>query len=397
MEKIHSVKVGIVGCGMISRIYINNLKNLFQITEVAALCNRTRSKAEEKAKIFGIDRVLTLEEMLHDPEIEVIVNLTGVDSHYDVLKAALLAGKHAYTEKMLCDTFEHGQELTSIAVERGLRLCAAPDTILGAGIQTARKMIDAGMIGRVTSVLVSNNRNQPLASEFYPFLRNPGGGFAYDVGIYSIAAMLSIMGPVRNVCGFSQSLEGKHNGRVFHMGNYGKSWKIADRCMQTASALFESGAMASIHFNGESCNASSSFMAFYGTEGILTLDDPNNFDCKVTLTRKEEGSCEIPFTHGYKGYPTPGIEGTFDPSDGHRGVGVAELCWAIRNNRPHRCSMDMALHALELLKGIDVSSDTGCVYQLRTSFKRPEPLPSGYTATEFDGHKCSDSEASLLF
>lgn len=146
---------------------------------------------------------MTLEEIAASKDIELVVNLTGPAAHYDVIRMMLDSGKHVYTEKMMAVTLEQGQELVALAKEKHLYLGVAPDTILGAGIQTARKIMGPwSLIGNVTSCYASINRNQSLNSEKFRFLRNNGGALPYDVGIYYIAALLCLLGPVHSVRGF---------------------------------------------------------------------------------------------------------------------------------------------------------------------------------------------------
>ena len=151
MSTVRKVRTAIVGCGMISNIYIHNLKNLFYITDLVALCDHKQETAAQKAREYGIEKVMTLEEIAASKDIELVVNLTGPAAHYDVIRMMLDSGKHVYTEKMMAVTLEQGQELVALAKEKHLYLGVAPDTILGAGIQTARKIMDAGLIGNVTS------------------------------------------------------------------------------------------------------------------------------------------------------------------------------------------------------------------------------------------------------
>ena len=180
MKEIRKVKTAVIGCGMISNIYIRNLKRMFAIIDLCAVCDMRRESAEKQAQAYGVERVMTMEEIAADPEIELVVNLTPAFVHYDVIKQMLLAGKHVWTEKMLTTDLEKGRELLALANEKGLYLGVAPDTVLGAGVQTARRVIDAGLIGEVTSFYVSVNRNQPLNSEYFRFLRrgaeSHGGG-----------------------------------------------------------------------------------------------------------------------------------------------------------------------------------------------------------------------------
>ena len=191
MKNIKPVKTAVIGCGMISNIYIRNLKDLFHIIDLTAVCDIRLESAQEKAAAYGIETVMTMEEVAASDEIELVVNLTGPGAHYSVIRQMLEAGKHVFTEKTLAVTFKEGKELVRLADERGLYLGAAPDTVLGAGLQTARKAIDAGLIGKVTSCFASINRNHPLLSEAFRFIQNgPGGAFSMDVGVYYVAALL---------------------------------------------------------------------------------------------------------------------------------------------------------------------------------------------------------------
>lgn len=395
MEKMQKVKTAVVGCGMISTIYIKNLVNMFSIIDLVALCDLNAEAAKEKAKQYGVPNVMTLEEVLASEEIELVVNLTAPFAHYDVIKQALNAGKHVFTEKMLCTDLEQGKELVSLAEEKGLYLGVAPDVILCAGMQTMRKLMDAGMIGKVTSVLISLNRNQPLNSEKYSFIRKEGGAFPYDVGVYSIAGMLSLLGPVKRLTGIGKPSPA-HKSRCICNGTYGEEWELCGNNLVAASVEFESGVVGSIHFNGESINDNQKIFMVYGTEGILCLSDPATFGSTVKLIRVGEGECEIPLTHGYKGCPLYGEPTPYDWG-GNRGVGAAELAWSLRlGKRPNRVGKELGLHTMEVLCGIDISSETGKVYEMTTTFDLPRPLPSGYLEQEQNGMFRTDSEMSLV-
>lgn len=234
---------------------------------------------------------------------------------------------------------------------------------------------------------------QTIASEKYGFIRFAGGSFPYDVGVYYVTALLSLLGPVKRIAGFARPAK-THQCRNFWDGNAGKSWDLQGNNVVAASLQFERDIMGSIHFNGESISDEMPALTLYGTEGILCLGNPGSFDGKVTLVRKGEGSCEIPFTHGYKGYPLYGAPTPFDWG-GHRGIGVVEMAYSIREGRKHRASKEMGLHTMEVLCGIDIASDENRVYEMTTFFALPRALPSGYLAEEMSGTMRSDSEISL--
>ncbi len=389
MERI---KTAVVGCGMISYIYIKNFQNLFSVIDLVGVCDNSEASAKEKSMLFHVP-ILTMEEVKANPEIKLVVNLTGPAAHYPVIKELLEAGKNVYTEKTLCVDFEQGKELVALAKEKGLYLGVAPDTFLGAGLQTARLLIDRGMIGQVTSARASINRSQALNSELFRFIRNPGGGFAYDLGVYYVTSLLALLGPVKKVTGFVSEAR-EHAARILRAGDFGKSWKTADNNLYAGSLLFESGVVATLHLDGESIDEEQPSLVIYGTEGILKLGDPNRFDSSVRLIRNNAPETVMPFTHGFTGAPLYGPETPADYGQ-HRGVGAAEMSWAMIGHRPHRASAEMGLHTMEILHGLDVSSAEERVYRMTTTFNQPAPLPAGYTDQILGGMRC-DAEGSLV-
>ena len=196
---VKPVHVGVVGAGMISDIYLKNMINRFTILKVDAICSKNGAHAKEKAKQYGI-RACTFEEMLEMKEIEMIVNLTPVPAHYDIIKRALLAGKHVYTEKVITDSTGRAAELIALAEEKGLYLGSAPDTFLGSSIQTVRKALDEGVIGEVTSCSVAANRDNRWLLSYFSFLRLPGAGICLDYGVYYIKDKKFLIELIYKIC-----------------------------------------------------------------------------------------------------------------------------------------------------------------------------------------------------
>ena len=394
MKNIKPVKTAVIGCGMISNIYIRNLKDLFHIIDLTAVCDIRLESAQEKAAAYGIETVMTMEEVAASDEIELVVNLTGPGAHYSVIRQMLEAGKHVFTEKTLAVTFKEGKELVRLADERGLYLGAAPDTVLGAGLQTARKAIDAGLIGKVTSCFASINRNHPLLSEAFRFIQNgPGGAFSMDVGVYYVAALLSLLGPVDSVSGFSAPAP-VHEKEFLFMDNK-ESWQLEGSNLMTAALRFRNGVLGMLHFNGLSINKEMPMIYIYGTEGILQIGDPNTFCGEVKLIREIGEPCLLPFTHGYDGSVILDNPTAYEQSYGHRGVGAAEMAWAMRLGRQSRCSKEFALHTLELISGIDHASREGKTCGMTTDFTF-RPLKTGYNSRTFGGVMRADAERSLM-
>lgn len=387
------IKTAVVGCGMISNIYIKNLKSLFHVIDLAAVGNRSLPAAEEKAKTYGIDRVMTIDEIAASDEIELVVNLTPAYIHYDIIKKMLLAGKHVWTEKTMTVTLEEARELVDIANEKDLYLGVAPDTVLGAGLQTARRAIDTDMIGTISSGIAVINRNQVLNSEYFTFLRGEGGSLPYDVGIYYVGALLSLLGPVKAIRAFGAPAP-LHTPEFMYVNAEAQPWQIPGSNVISASLQFECGALVSVLFDGNTVNASQHNITLFGSRGILKVGDPDTFGGPVSLVYADQPECMLPFTHGYNGANT--VEATPFDFYGHRGVGVAEMAYAIREGRPNRCSKEYGLHCLEVLAGMEESAATGKTVEPTSRFEM-KPLAPGYYSAFMGGQGRADAERSLIY
>ena len=356
------MKTAIIGCGMISRTYLTCLKK-FSILEIAACCDLNEERAQAMAEEFGI-RQMTFEEILSDSDIELIINLTNPAAHYQLTKQALLAGKHVYSEKMLAVELTEGKELVELAAAKNLRLGAAPDTFLGGGIQTAGYIIRHGLIGQVTSAALSVSRDYFITGDMLPHLNKRGGGIAFDVGCYYLTALLSILGPVEKVTGFTGvNRPERVNQRVGTL-RYGEKMIVECENIVTASMVLKSGVLVSVHFTSEAIVNEVPRLEIYGTEGILFAGDPNNFDSPVYLQKMMSDKVCFPFTHGY--------------TEQARGIGAAEMAWAVKAGRPHRASMEMAYHVFEAVHGMTLSAKEEKVYYMQSDFTPPVPLPEGF-------------------
>ena len=387
MEK--RVRTAVIGYGMISNIYMKNLKSLFRIIDLVAVGGRNVRAARAQADVFGVERAASIDDIAGMEDIELAVVLTPASAHYDVIRKMLLAGKHVWTEKTMAVAVEQGRELVHLAEEKGLLLGVAPDTVLGAGLQTARRALDTDMIGKVTSGLAVINRNQSLNAELFTFLRGEGGSLPYDVGIYYIAALLSLLGPVESVCSFGVPAK-EHEPEFLYCNADAEPWLIPGLNVVSASLRFVSGAVVSVLFDGNTVNAGEHALTLFGTRGVLKLGDPNTFDGSVTLRYAGQDDCVLPFTHGYDGANT--LEPAPFDGYGHRGIGAAELAWAIRHGRPNRCSKEYGLHCLEILAGMEESAATGNSVEIASRFEM-KPLRPGYYSG-FGGMR-GDAERSL--
>ncbi len=377
MEK---VKVAVVGCGVISRIYFENMTRRFSILEVAGCCDLNQEAAERTAEEFGI-RKLTMEEILADESIEIIVNLTNPSAHYEVIKRLLTHGKHVYTEKVLAVELAQAKELKELADEKGVFLCAAPDTFLGAAAQTARLAVESGLIGEVTSCVAVLQRDAALLAEKFPYTARAGGGIGIDVGIYYITELLSLLGPVSEVCGMSKTHSPHRTHYFTSKGQLGEPYTITSETLLAGTVQFESGAVGSLHFNSASIRLERPSVVLYGTEGILSLPDPNMFGGSVRIIAKgQEEPYILPHTHAYDG--------------DDRGIGVAEMAWSLRKGRIPRTNKELCYHALEVLNGILISGQTGRFYEVASRFEKQPPLPRGFLGAKY---AMSEEEVSLAF
>ncbi len=393
MSNISKVKTAVVGCGMISDIYIRNLSELFTITDLVALSNRNLDKAKEKAAFHKIDKVMSIDEVAADPDIELVVNLTPAPVHYDIIKKMLLAGKHVYTEKMFTTNIGEAKELVRIAREKNLLIGVAPDTVLGAGTQTAKLAIDRDMIGKVTGGVVSINRNQNLNSELFRFLQDDGGALPYDVGIYYIATLVTLLGPVKAIRAFAAPSI-THEREYLYTDEEKDSWQIPGSNVVAASLEFESGPLVSLHINGNTINGEQNLIMLFGTNGIMKVGNPDSFNGKTEILLPENDWVTLPFTHGYDGVNKMS-EPTFFDHYGSRGVGAAELAYSIRVGRTNRCSKEYGLHCMEVLAGIDIAAESGATYYPESRFEM-SGLKPGYYSTTFNGFGRGDAERSLI-
>ncbi|MBP3410423.1 MAG: Gfo/Idh/MocA family oxidoreductase [Clostridia bacterium] len=359
-----TIRTAVVGCGAISDIYLKNLKSKFSIIDLVGCCDLDVARRNAAAAKYEI-KALTMEEILADETIELVVNLTNPKAHFAVIKQLLEGGKNVYTEKVLSIELGDAEELVRLANERGLYLGAAPDTFLGCAIQTARLAVERGMIGQVTSCVAQNGRDYNMMGQLVPFIPQQGGGIGFDVGIYYITALISILGPVKKVNGF---LKYPSDPRTFEMpssARFGQEYNVESETILAGTLQFENGAIGSVQFNSECIFPEQPVVMLCGTEGVLYMSDPNNFG--GTVYYRAKGSDEriaLPASFGY--------------DENSRGLGVAEMAWSMVNGRKPRANKEMAYHALEILHGIAISNTTGSNYELKSSFDKMPQLKSGF-------------------
>ncbi len=359
------MKVGVIGSGAISGIYLKNMIERFDNLEVIAIADRRGVGAGEKAKAYGIEAV-TVEALLSHPEVEMIVNLTPVGTHYDLIKSALLAGKHVYTEKTLTSDPVQAKELLDLADENGLYLGSAPDTFMGSALQSARQAIDDGIIGEVNSFAISVNRSNSFLISLFPFLKQPGAGVLFDYAVYHMTALVSLFGPVAKVGAIVRAPYKTHININPKSSEYGETMQTPNESQVSAIVQLHNGMTGTLHLNTESNRDEETFFAVYGTKGILYLTDPNLFGGSVQFI-PDQSVLDISVE--------PVNLWQFTPfSDNSRGLGPSEMAEAIIEGRPNRASKEMAYHVLEVLDAILKCGEKGAFQTIESTFTRPLPL-----------------------
>jgi predicted dehydrogenase len=353
-------RIGVIGCGNISDIYLKNLTTVFDNTEVAAVADLIPERAAAQAAKYGIPKACAVEELLADDSIEIVCNLTIPRAHAEVSLAALAAGKHVHSEKPLAVSLREGDRILTLARKRGLRVGAAPDTFLGAGIQTCRRLIDEGAIGGLvaaTAFMTCHGHEgwHPDPAFYYA----SGGGPVFDMGPYYFTALIALMGPAQRVSG---SVRRSFPRRV--VGSGPKKGELIEVEIPTHAAGtidFECGAVATFIMSFDVWHAELPRIEIYGAEGTLSVPDPNGFGGPVRIKGSaDEQWREVPLELPY--------------TEDSRGLGLSEMAEAIAAGRPHRASGALALHALEIMHAVHDASGTGKAQTLRYPALRPEPL-----------------------
>jgi predicted dehydrogenase len=355
MEK---VGIGIIGCGNISGAYLKAMAS-FLILDIRGVADLNHELAQAKAAEFNV-QARSIDELFADPAIEIIVNLTIPKAHVAVGLQALAAGKHTYSEKPLGINFAEGKTLADVAKAKGLRIGAAPDTFLGGGHQTARTLIDQGVIGQpvggtATFMCPGHERWHPNPAFYYEV----GGGPMLDMGPYYITDLVNLFGPVAQVAGFA--VTPRKERIITSEPRNGEHIPVHVPTHVAGMMAFANGAVVQVSMSFDVAGHKHVPLEVYGTEGTLIVPDPNHFGGEVELLKKGGAFENQPLTAPY--------------ADGnYRSIGVADLAYAIRSNRPHRANGSLALHVLEVMEAFHTASETGRTVGITTQTERPAPI-----------------------
>jgi predicted dehydrogenase len=355
------IRVAMIGVGSISGIYLQNITRVFGELELIGVCDLIRSRAEKAQREYAVPKLYeTMHDAFADPEVDIVLNLARPYEHYEVTKAALLAGKHVYSEKPLAATWEEGKELAALAAQKGLRLGGAPDTFLGAGIQTCRKLIDDGFIGRPVGaaafMICHGHESWHPDPEFY---YRHGGGPMMDMGPYYVTALVNLLGRVKGLTGVAKA--SFPTRLITSQPKCGTVVDVEVPTYVTGILDFENGATGTLFTTFDVHYTDSARFEIYGSEGTLIVPDPNGFGGPVKLLRPETGHyVEMPLL--------------FDYAENSRTLGLADMAKAIQTGRDARADVQQTLHVLEILTAFERSSEQKAYLPLESPYTRRPPM-----------------------
>jgi len=349
--------IAVVGCGNISNQY---LRNLAAFPDVRVLCcaDLDLSRAKAQAAAYGVPAAVTVRQAVEHPGVRLVVNLTVPAGHAEVASAAIAAGKHVWNEKPLALDVAAGKDLLKQAENEGVRIGCAPDTVLGAGIQSARRLIASGGIGEPLSALTLLQGPGPQSWHPDPeFLFAPGAGPLFDLGPYYLSVLATLFGPVTRVAAVGRR---PADSRIIGAGpRAGTEFSVTVPTYVAALAEYAAGQAASLLFSWDSPLSRHGFVEITGTEATLAVPDPNRFDGDLRVRRAGERDWAV--------IPSAGAAAG-------RGSGIVDMVRAIAHGEPHRASGELALHVLETMIAIERSARRAGFEQVQSTFEGLAPL-----------------------
>ncbi|HWV24084.1 MAG TPA: Gfo/Idh/MocA family oxidoreductase [Thermomicrobiales bacterium] len=353
------VGIGIVGAGVISEIYLKNLSTMFAHMKVIGVADVLPERAEARAREFGL-KAMTVDELLAHPEIELVVNLTIPAAHAEIAFRALEAGKSIYNEKPLAIEREDGRRILELAKEKGLRAGSSPDTFLGGGLQMVRKLLDEGVIGAPVAVNAAL-RNHGM-EHWHPdpfFFFQPGAGPLFDVGVYYVTALTSLLGPFSKVAAMARASFPERT--ITNGPKNGEKVPVTTPTHIVSAIEFESGVIGTLTASFDVWETDYATLVIYGEKGTIRCPDPNMFGGPIYLLLKDETKWhEIPVE-------LPNTENS-------RGLGAADLARAIRDGGPSRVDGELGYHVLDVMHAVLESAERGEDVAVESRVERPAPM-----------------------
>lgn len=393
MEKKNYVGIGIIGCGTISDVYLTNITKHYNNVKIIACADMFLEKAKAAKEKYGLPKACTVEELLADPEVELVVNLTIPAAHYEINMKALNSGKHVYCEKPLALSTKEAKATVLLAKEKGLLACSAPDTFLGAGIQTCRKLLDEGRVGKpigfTANMVAPGHELWHPAPEFY---YKKGGGPMMDMGPYYITALVSLLGPVKRVSCMAKISRAK---REIH----GTMMDVEVPTHYAGIMEFSNGVIGNINMSFDVWDSQLPGIEIYGTKGMITVPDPNLFGGSVKvfdgmklaeLVKETQGPSfarlvkMITSTPQCRGDVPLAFPADEDPRCNMRGLGVSDMAQSLLTGRKSRLSGELSSHVAEVLTAFDKAAQEGRTLTMETSCERPAPMAGGLELWQVD-------------
>ena len=360
------VRIGLVGCGMISAAYLRAAKT-FGVLEFVACADLNPEAAQRTQAAFGVPAI-SAEELLARDDVEAVLNLTVPAAHGEVNLAAIAAGKHVYCEKPFGLDVAEGERVLAAAEAAGVRTGCAPDTFLGGGHQTVRQLIDQGAVGKpVAGTAFMMGRGHEFWHPNPAFFYQPGGGPLFDMGPYYLTALVHALGPVRRVAAITG--RGRHRRVISSQPHAGEAIDVRVDTHAAGTLEFAGGALVTVVMSFDVQLHSNRHIEIHGTEASLAVPDPNGFGGKVRVSNGRDWE-ERALTHGY--------------TENMRSIGLADMCVGIRSKRPHRCDGRLAQHVLEVMAAFGASSSEKRHIDIQSSPERPAPLPTGLAEGNLD-------------
>lgn len=379
------LRVGLIGCGVISDIYLKtSLK--FDILDIVACASLDFEESRRKAEKYNIPSVCSPDKIIHDPDIDCVLNLTIPAVHAEISLAALEAGKHVYSEKPFATSVEDGKKILALAESKGLYVGNAPDTFLGGRMQTCRKIIEDGIIGKPTGVSAfagthGVERHHPNPDFYY----KSGGGPLLDLGPYYLTAMISLLGPVKRCCGFAKRTFDER--MIESQPRHGEVMRVEVDTHVCGMLEFSNGVVGSLMMSFDVWDSQLPRMEIYGEQGTICIPDPdptdgtNIFGGEILYKTRENSRWNYrPRVQGLDQWDVAANNHGYNEDS--RGLGLADLAYAVRDKRPPRASGEIAFHVFDIMMGILESSKSGKYSVLESTCGTPSPLPEDFPLSE---------------
>ena len=367
-------KVGLIGCGHIAETYFRAHKyfNNFKIIKCADINNHASKKC---AKTYGI-KALSVNDLLKDSEVEIILNLTIPKAHYIVAKKSLLNNKHVYSEKPMAINTKDGLELLKLARRKKLYIGNAPDTFLGGGNQKAKELVERKIIGKINlgNAIFAFPGVQSYHPNPEPWFAKKEGGPVIDMGPYYLTALVNLLGPAKEVSG---SLMKGIKKRTIGIGpRKGKKFKVECPTTYLSTIVFENGAIIRLTLSFDVIAHNRNHIELYGNKGSLIVPDPNMFGgsaftCKKIGEKwKEYKTTKMPL--GKINIRTQSARANESPTNAnYRGVGLAEMAYCIENKKLNRCNGELSYHVLDIIQSTMKASKTGKKQKIKSTCNKP--------------------------